>query len=671
MNAMRAVLARKLVPMRPPAVSDNVVEALDCEQGRHWPLCGAPAVGSSVVDPLSAPPTRLWPRAPVPAVSGNAVRAVARPRAQPWLLPGPIAPGVPRAPSGAIQTPGTRRIATRWDLQVRTTRVCHDPIGIPTSSQILRRWRPRVHVTGACFGAAPPGPLPGRKTRRAVAPRRPPAPERGVSDERPDTLLWSTMELLLQPPVMSDLDCLGDLPSPLYPFQFQGVRFLADTAPGALLADDMGLGKTVQTIVALRILFQTGRIRSALVVCKLAQLEQWAREFEKWAPLLRVRVCHGPRAQRPHQWRAPAHVHLTTYDILARDVHDVLRSRRDDPAGAFGVAVLDEVSQIRNAHTNRTRAAMTLPATLRWGLSGTPLENDLTDVATVFDFLVPELFEEVYWLYPGDVRERIEPYMLRRRKTDVLEDLPAKLAYDVWIELTPKQRAAYDLALETGIVRLREEQGSGTITVQHVLALLTLLKRICNIDPSSGESAKGLWLADMLEEIPHDEKLIVFSQFKASGTHAVKDRLARSGALKDGDVALYTGDLSAAQRVEVLKSFDSDPHKRCLLLTYGAGSMGLNLQVANYVVLFDHWWNPAIMSQAEDRVHRIGQQRQVMSYRLWVSDTVEERIAAIIARKRDLYDEVIDAQAVGTVGPTGLTESELFGLFGLDPPRRR
>jgi|LSQX01.3.fsa_nt_gb HJR/Mrr/RecB family endonuclease len=487
--------------------------------------------------------------------------------------------------------------------------------------------------------------------------------------------LWDTIYIVLQPPLDLNLPTTIDLPEPLYPFQIEGVCFLTKTHPGALLADDMGLGKTVQTIVALRCLFQSAEIERALVVCRLSNLRHWEAEFKKWAPLLRLSVCYGLFETREQQWQMPAHVYLTTYDVIREDIEVINSLDGLGYKSSFDVITLDEISNIKNASAKRSQAIKKLTKRQGWGLSGTPVENSLNDLFSIFGFLNPDLFRNVSIEAEDDIKNKLKNYMLRRRKADVLQDLPPKICHDVWVDLTPTQRRAYEQAYTTGVVELRRGMELQKVTTQHILSLLTRLKQICNIEPRTHDSGKLEWLEDNLEEMTVDGKFLIFSQYKDEGIYAIYHHLTQqerreNQLLRDEQVLMYSGDLSQTQRATAESQFNADPESKALLLTFGAGAHGLNLQAANYVVLFDHWWNPAVMQQAEDRAHRLGQKRRVIVYRLWIKDTVEERIYEILQRKRDLYDHVIDSLAVKGVGDSGLTERELFSLFDLEPPHR-
>lgn len=446
------------------------------------------------------------------------------------------------------------------------------------------------------------------------------------------------------------------LPKPLYPFQNGGVAFLT-SQEAALLADDMGLGKTVQGIVALRLLVRTGRIRGSLIVCNKAVVPQWKRHLEDWAPDL---VCHsveGSRERRQALWEAFAaptglrcHVLLATYETVRQD-QQLLSGRQ------FDLMVLDEIQRIKNQDIGITRAVRSIHAKRRWGLSGTPLENRVEDLHSIFSFLKPGLLKE-HDLSPAVVRDKIEPYFLRRRKEDAL-DLPPKIVDDQWLELTDAQRESYDRAKQEGVVQLKSGHA---VTVQHVLALITKLKQICNFDPATGESEKAKFILSRLEEVCEGgHKALVFSQYVES-LKMLQERLEQYVPL------LYTGQLSDRQRLDILERFKSDTEAKVLLLSLKAGGVGLDLPQANFVFHYDLWWNPAVQRQAEGRADRIGQSKTVFVRRLLMLHTIEEDIEKILLRKARLFDETIEGLADVDLRQS-LTEEELFGLFGLKPPR--
>ena len=500
--------------------------------------------------------------------------------------------------------------------------------------------------------ATPSPPIEGVARPKIIAPS-----QRRATPQAPHSLnLFELLLPILLPPEGVAPEGLV-LPSPLYEFQNGGVAFLGERE-SALLGDDMGLGKTVQAIVALRLLVRTGRIRGALIICPKAIVSQWRKHLDNWAPELPCYVVDGVRERRRVFWETLAgksgmscHTLLATYETVRQD-QELLSAK------PFDLVILDEVQRIKNRGIETTRAVRSLNAKRRWGLSGTPLENRIEDLHSIFSFLKPGLLKDA----DSDasiVRKKIEPYFLRRRREDVLPNLPPIDIQDQLLELTPAQRAAYERAEQEGVIKLR----TGTdITVQHVLALITRLKQICNFDPATGESAKAEFVLEHLDEIYEaGDKALLFSQYVET-LKILHEKMERYQPL------LYTGGLGDRQRKEVLKSFKEDQTKQLLMISLKAGGLGLDLQVANFVFLYDLWWNPAVEDQAIGRVWRIGQEKAVFVRRLLSENTIEEGIVKILKRKEDLIYEVIEGLADVDLKQS-LTEEELFGLFGLKPPR--
>lgn len=480
---------------------------------------------------------------------------------------------------------------------------------------------------------------------------RTPTPARELS-------LAERLLLVLQPPLESLLDPQGILewPGQLYPYQYDGVAALL-RSDALLLADDMGLGKTIQAIAALRALVHWRHVTQALVVAPASLLTQWARELEHWAPELRATLVRGSRLDRQRLWRARAHVFVVSYETLREDVG---AGYRGGPVEAdWDVVVLDEAQKIKNAGTKAARACKRLPRRVSWALTGTPLENDLDELASIVDFLTPLLPE----ISVPELLERHRKLQLRRRKQDVLDDLPEKSVYDLWLQLDGRQRETYERAEYEGVIYLREL--GETITITHVLALIQRLKQICNVCPESGASAKLEDLSERLGEIAAGgQRALVFSQYvdDGYGVGAIADRLSHLEPLR------YHGRLSVVEKDAVISRFKSSEHHKVLVLSLRAGGQGLNLQEASYVVHFDRWWNPAVERQAEDRTHRLGQKNAVTVYRYICENTIEERIDRILRQKQHLFDEYVDRV---TIDPGKLLgEKEIFGLFGLEPPPR-
>lgn len=461
----------------------------------------------------------------------------------------------------------------------------------------------------------------------------------------------------LQPPIESLLANTALFPSNRRPYRFQvdGIHFLVQHK-SALLGDEMGLGKTMQAIIALQVLFRRGEIRRVLIVCRRSLLNVWETELSKWAPELFFVKVRGTREERAWLWKSPAPIYLTTYETLRQDVHHRMdRSRRQ-----FDVIILDEIQEIKNPHTKKSRAVRQLQARYRWGLSGTPIENNLAEVVAIFDYLHPSLFQGVTILSPYFVREKIRPYILRRRTAEVLRDLPEKRISEIWLELSPRQRISYEREYH----RARSHLSQIGVTRVHVFEWLNKLKQICNLDPETGESCKVDYLIDELESVTEaGQKALVFSQFPNVTLRRIQDRLRRF------DPAIFDGSLNDNERTYFVRAFQEQASPKVLLVSVKTGGQGLTLTRANHVFHFDHWWNPAVARQAEGRAHRIGQTQVVFVYDLYTKGTIEERIYELLKRKEALFQFVIDDLSEKGVQRL-ITDEELFALFDLKPPPR-
>lgn len=418
-------------------------------------------------------------------------------------------------------------------------------------------------------------------------------------------------------------------PRPLFPYQRTGVRALLSNS-SLLLADEMGLGKTIQVIAALRCLFAGAAARAALVVAPAGLLLQWRRELRLWAPELRLLTVVGASSARSAMWQGEAQVFIASYETVRADLAPGAPGNRD-----WDVVIIDEAQRIKNPEADISRAVKALTRRSGWALSGTPLENRLDDLISVLDFVAPGRFHS--GIFASGLRRLLGEVQLRRRRADVLHDLPPKLSVEVLLELEPRQRAAYERAEREGLVRLNAL--GADIRIYHVLELILRLKQICNFCPETGASAKLIDLRRRLElVVTNGERALVFSQF-ASEPFGVK-RLARE--LEKYHPLVLSGDLAADARAEVIREFERTHDHKLLLLSLQAGGVSLNLTAASYVFHFDRWWNPAVETQAEDRTHRLGQMRPVHVYSYLCANTVEERVAAILAEKRQLFTDLVD-----------------------------
>ncbi len=489
-------------------------------------------------------------------------------------------------------------------------------------------------------------PVPALPDQNALVARPPKVRPRPTAD----TVLFKDRLLyLLQPPI-DYLIGTKSVEVPFQPFQYQleGIGFLMPRH-SALLADEMGLGKTAQAILAVRLLIQAGMIRKVLIVCPKALVFNWARELKLWAADLPFEVFAGDVHLRRATWHiSNCPVKLINYELLTRDSEFL-----DDARAAFDLVILDEAQRIKNHDSKTAQVVRSIKRSRSWALTGTPIENRHEDLINIFEFVDPGRI-------PRDTPAKRLPQLtadciLRRTKDEVQSDMPAKVIRDLPLELTPQQREAYDLAEQDGIVRLNNL--GETLTVQHVFQLVMRLKQICNFDPLTGSSAKlEQLLADMEEVAANGRKAIIFSQW-------VEPLEVLAKALKDFGPLQFHGKIPGNRRPAIIDQFKSDPDKHVILMSYGTGSVGLNLQFTNYVFLFDRWWNPAVEDQAINRAHRIGQKHPVTVTRFLTENTIERRIAEVLETKRQIFAELLEQN--GTPPVLGLTEDEIFGLFDI------
>ena len=482
---------------------------------------------------------------------------------------------------------------------------------------------------------------------------------------------WDLLFPLLQPPLILEVSEEFDLYQPLYGYQQKGIEFLVDNT-SALLADEMGTGKTVQAIVALRILFRQAKVRHALVLCPPAVLgsaylsqitgkpEGWDGHFHKWAPELSVTVVRGNPEQRRLDWTCPAHVYISTFDTLRNDLENGLLEEQE--LHKFDCIIVDEAQNIKNRDSGRARAVRKLDPTFRWALTGTPIENKVEDVISIFAFVRPKLFSREYHP-PHEVKHRISPYFLRRLKKDVLKDLPEKIRQEEWLELDDDQRAAYDEVLETGqrVLSQKVETENDFQVRRHIFALLQELKQICNFAPEKSESAKTEALLDFVQTIAeNEEKVLIFTQFVDYGVSKL-ERFFKENSIK---YVTFSGKVSQLDRERAILTFRKDPSVTVFLSTVKTGGVGITLTEASYVIHFDHWWNPATMWQAEDRAHRPGQKNNLNVYSFWMRDTIEEKIKQKLHEKGLLIESVIDSLAVEAIDEM-ITTAEWLEMLGV------
>jgi SNF2-related domain/SNF2 Helicase protein/Helicase conserved C-terminal domain len=484
-------------------------------------------------------------------------------------------------------------------------------------------------------------------------------------------------------------DRLTPVPTPdafsgaLRPYQERGLswlHFLARLGLGGILADDMGLGKTAQTLSLLLAERVDGTAAPTLLICPMSLVSNWQKEAARFAPSLRIYVHHGALRKRDDEIGAAvaeADLVITTYGTALRD-SALLREL------TWERVVCDEAQAIKNSGTRQSQAIRTIPARTRLALTGTPVENHLAELWSIMDFCNPGLlgpakrfrrrFQE-----PIEVRQDADataalkratgPFVLRRLKTDktIISDLPEKNEMKVWCTLTPEQATLYQGVVEDMMAVIADSEG-----IQrrgNVLSAMTKLKQVCNHpahllkDGSRlpGRSGKLARLEELTEEIIEDgDKALIFTQYAEFGA-SLQPYLA---AHLERPVLWLHGGLTKTARDELVERFQHDAEPMLFLLSLKAAGTGLNLTAANHVVHFDRWWNPAVEDQATDRAFRIGQSRNVQVRKFICTGTLEEKIDAMIERKKTLASAVVGS---GEDWITDLSTNELRELFALDP----
>ena len=538
------------------------------------------------------------------------------------------------------------------------------------------KWR-RAKVHSYYFESTPEllgssGPKPARDPKRAVpadlpaianvsddptaiAPKDRQRPKQHTRIKPPGDVIKLSDRLfyLLQPPLEYLLaGNTMEFPFEPFPYQFAGLAFLFPRQ-AAILADEMGLGKTMQAITSVRMLLRSGQIRSVLLICPKPLVTNWLREFKSWAPEIPLATIAGSQSHREWLWtQDQSPVKIANYELMTRDHQIVTEANL-----SFDLVILDEAQRIKKSDNTTSKIIRRLDRKRSWALTGTPVENSIDDLIGIFDFVSPGLVSRQ--MSVRQVRDGVHDHILRRTKDVVMKDMPPKLISDATLDLSPEQFASYQSAEEQGVLKLNAM--GDELAIKHVFELVLRLKQVCNFDPATGASSKMERLTADLEEISASgQKAIVLSQWVGALTQ-IADRIPQFSPLA------YHGRIPSNRRDAVLAEFKNDPSRHVLLMSYGAGSVGLNLQFCRYVFLFDRWWNPAVEDQAVNRAHRIGVTGSVTVTRMIMAETIEQRIHDILEAKRELFREILSDNQVPRA--RGLTPDEIFGLFNLRTPK--
>jgi len=492
--------------------------------------------------------------------------------------------------------------------------------------------------------------------------------------------LAQTLAGLRSPSGLAELSPSPDFQATLRPYQQVGLRWLhllSQLGLGACLADDMGLGKTIQVLA---LLSAPGERGPNLLGAPASLMSNWVSEIERFAPTLRVIVAHTS-AMPAAELKAMAPADVEGVDLVIVS-YGGLRTQKWLKEVTWRRVILDEAQAIKNPRSSQTRAAKALSAHMRIALTGTPVENSLGDLWSLFDFLNPGLLGSAadFTRYTrklakragnpyGPLRRLVQPYLLRRLKTDrsVITDLPDKTEMTAWCPLSRKQATLY-----TKAVRELSDQLSDTDGIQRrgvVLAALMRFKQICNhptqwlggSDWAEADSGKWGRLRELTETIAaRQEKVLVFTQFRT-----VIPPLAAFMEQVFGRPGLVLhGGTPVGKRRALVTQFQEDESVPFFILSLKAGGSGLNLTAASHVIHFDRWWNPAVENQATDRAFRIGQTRNVLVHKFVCRGTVEEKIDTLISSKRELADQLLTGS--GEIKLTELRDDELLQLVSLD-----
>jgi SNF2 family DNA or RNA helicase len=460
-------------------------------------------------------------------------------------------------------------------------------------------------------------------------------------------------------------------------YQLHGLAWLThlyELSMGGVLADDMGLGKTVQTLAHLHRLHQAPAGKPSLIIAPTSVLSNWQREAERFAPSLKVHRHHGAERASTAKAFANAHVVLTSYPLLQRDekmLSDI----------EWNVVVFDEAQTLKNAKAKTYLSAQSLKAHQRIALTGTPMENHLGELWSIYNVLIPGLLGDLegfnsIFRHPIEQRAdtnqmkklkaRIRAFILRRGRDQVLTELPPKTEYTRWIELESAQADMYEslrTAIHDDIRKVIDKKGLKQSTI-HILDALLKLRQVC-CDPrlvklpggrahaAVAGSAKLEWLATHVPELMEEGRsVLIFSQF-TSMLALIAETLNTQGVA----FSLLTGD--TRDRDTPIAEFQSGK-TRVFLLSLKAGGVGLNLTAADTIIHYDPWWNPAVEAQATARAHRMGQDKPVIVTKLVAKGTLEERMLDMLSRKRELASALLEGEGNAL---TGLTLADVDALL--------
>lgn len=473
----------------------------------------------------------------------------------------------------------------------------------------------------------------------------------------------------------------------LRPYQKEGFKWIneiTDLGFGGVLADDMGLGKTLQIIAFLL----SQKKSKSIVVVPTSVIYNWMDEFEKFAPSIRIGLVHGSKSKRDkvlRDFKRGLGIKIGEENLKEKsyEKYDVLLTtygtlKNDEKAYenlSFDYCIIDEAQNIKNPAAQATLSVKNIKSRCNIALTGTPIENNLMELWSIFDFVMPgylftkDRFRERFILDESNLSELkylITPFILRRLKEDVLSELPEKLEKKYLVEMKGKQKQLYSFyvkAIKNQLNENKSSEKSGRDKI-NLFSYLTKLREIC-LDPSlvvpdyTGGSSKLTVVKEIVKDASESgKKILLFSQFTS-----VLKKIEEDFKKEDISYLYLDGGTSAKDRVERVKKFNEDSNIKVFLISLKAGGVGLNLTSASVVIHFDPWWNPAVEDQATDRAHRFGQENKVEVIKLVAKDTIEEKIVLMQEDKRELIQSLMDGKTMDGKGLKRLTEEEISKLF--------
>ncbi|MBF0476069.1 MAG: DEAD/DEAH box helicase [Deltaproteobacteria bacterium] len=429
---------------------------------------------------------------------------------------------------------------------------------------------------------------------------------------------------------------------------YQWIRYLQQHGLGGCLADDMGLGKTIQTIALLASVYPEEK-KSTLIVMPKSLLFNWEVEINKFKPELTYYVYHG--ANRDLTEAKSKHLILTTYAMVRNHIKEFKEEE-------FCYIILDESQNIKNLNSQAAKAVMLLQSKHRLALSGTPLENHLGELYSLFRFLNPAMFGSAddfnrYYAAPiqrdndkevmRELRKKIYPFILRRLKRDVLQDLPDKIEQTLFVEMTREQKVFYEQRRSFYYQTVKSQIAQNGVQKSQffILQALNELRQIASIPEAKSDRhiispKREIIMENLLDILANNHKVLIFVNY-LQAIDCLSEDLEKAGI----DYLIMTG--ATRDRKEVVQKFQDDDTVKVFLMTLRTGGLGLNLTAADYIFIFDPWWNKAAENQAIDRSHRIGQDKTVFSYKLVTKHTIEEKIIELQKVKTNLFESLISS----------------------------